>query len=135
MNRGMDKHLRRLRRLSGTAAERAVGKALFAGGEQIQVEAQLSITRGAVSGANHVASRPGEPPNNDQGDLVAGIETTQPKTLLVEVSSSAGHAAPLEFGTSRMAARPYMRPARDNNIKEVQKSVAAAIDRVSRSTR
>ncbi|MFD0848197.1 HK97-gp10 family putative phage morphogenesis protein [Sphingosinicella xenopeptidilytica] len=127
---GAKAHIARLKKLSGPQMINAVGKALFHGGEIIQVEAQISITAGAVSGKNHVASSPGQPPNNDTGLLAGNIRTTQKAPLLVEVSSSAPYAAPLEFGTSRMAARPYMTPARDKKRGEVTKIVRDAVERV-----
>lgn len=105
-----------------------VSKALFAGGEAIAVEAQLSITRGAVSGKNHVPSRPGEPPNNDTGALANNVEVTQPAPLLVQVASNAPYSAALEFGTSKMAARPFMRPAADGKRKEVTTLVREAVN-------
>lgn len=55
--KGHKAHLRRLRKLSGAGLGREVGKALFAAGEKIQVEAQLSITRGVVSGKSHTPAR------------------------------------------------------------------------------
>jgi HK97 gp10 family phage protein len=122
----------RLKRLTSPEAQRQIGAALFAGGEEIQIEAQISITNGAVSGKNHVPSRPGEPPNQDTGVLANNIETNQVAPLRVEVSSNAPYAAHLEFGTSRMAERPYMRPAAAKKRKEVTEMVRRAIDKISR---
>lgn len=132
---GAKAHIARLRKLSGQAMVRDVGKALFAAGEMIQVEAQISITAGAVSGKGHVPSAPGEPPNNDTGVLANNIETNQVAPLIVEVSSNAPYAAPLEFGTSKMAARPYMAPARDAKRAEVVQLVRQAVDRAVKSSR
>lgn len=121
----------KLGQLQGEAVIRNVGRALFAGGNMIQTEAQLSITRGAVSGKGHVPSRPGEPPNQDTGVLANNIETVQVGPLKVEVSSNAPYAAALEFGTSKMAERPYMRPAvaakRDEVTELVRRAVSSAI--------
>lgn len=132
---GAKAHIARLKKLSGPQMINAVGKALFNGGEIIQVEAQVSITAGAVSGKGHVASLPGEPPNNDTGVLAGNIRTTQTAPLVVEVSSSAPYAAPLEFGTARMAARPYMTPARDKKRAEVTQKVREAVERVVKRSR
>lgn len=126
--RGLKAHTNRLKAMQSPAAERLVGEALFAGGEIIQTAAQISITTGAVSGAGHVASLPGEAPNQDTGVLGGNIETTQPSKLLVRVASKAGYSAALEFGTSRMAARPFMVPARDKSKKEVRALVAKALE-------
>ncbi len=82
----------------GPEADRQLGAVLFAIGEMVQAEAQISITNGAVSGKNHRPSRPGTPPNNDTGVLANNIETVQKGPLLVEVSSNAPYSAIHEFG-------------------------------------
>jgi HK97 gp10 family phage protein len=133
--KGARAHLARLKVLAGPAMTRAVGKALFAGGELIQTEAQVSISRGAISGKGHVPSAPGEPPNYDTGVLANNIETTQPGPLRVQVASNAPYSAPLEFGTSRMAARPFMRPARDAKRREVRALVQQAMNHVVKRSR
>ncbi len=129
--RGAGKVEARLRRLQPEAV-RAVGMALFEGAEIIKAEAQVSITTGAVSGKNHVPSAPGEPPNEDTGDLRRGIISTQPAPLRALVSSTAPYSAPLEFGTSKMAARPFMGPAARKMKDEVVALVRAAVSRVTR---
>lgn len=106
-----------------------VGQALFAGGDMIRAEAAHLITQGAVSGKYHVPSAPGEPPNEDTGVLRTHIETTQPAPLRVEVSSNAPYAVALEFGTSKMAPRPYMGPALRAKKKEVTALIKTAVDK------
>jgi len=132
---GMKAHVARLKKLSGPDMVNRVGAALFAGGEAIQVEAQRSITAGAVSGKAHVPSKPGDPPNNDTGYLAAAIVTIKTAPLEVEVSSNAGYASALEFGTSKIAARPYMAPARDAKRKEVADMVKNTVDDVVRRSK
>lgn len=133
--KGARAHIRRLQALASPAMTEAVSKALFAGAERIQVEAQLSITRGSVSGKGHVASKPGEAPNQDSGVLAGNIETTQPGPLRVRVASEAPYSAPLEFGTSKMAARPFMRPARDAKRAEVKALVERAVNKAVKASR
>ncbi len=111
-----------------------VDQALFVAGDMIRVEAQISITAGAVSGANHVASSPGEVPNNDTGDLAGRIYNARVGKLKVEVSSNARHSEPLEFGTSKMAARPFMAPAANAKRREAEKLVRKAVERAARRT-
>lgn len=124
---GAKAHIARLKKLRGPEATLLVGKALFAGGELIQVEAQIGISSGSVSGKNHVASSPGEFPNQDTGVLSGNIETVQVEPLLVEVSSNAPYSTALEFGTSKMSARPFMAPSRDAKRDEVQQLVRRAV--------
>ena len=122
----------RLKRLTSPEATRQIEAALQAAGEEIQVEAQISITNGAVSGKNHVPSKPGEPPNQDTGALANNIETNLVAPLHVQVSSNAPYAAHLEFGTSKMAERPYMRPATAKKRKGVTALVRAAVAKIAR---
>lgn len=114
---------------TGANGTRNVGKALFAAGEFLTTEAQRSISEGAVSGKGHVPSRPGEPPNQDTGVLANNIEVVQISPAKVEVSSNAPYSAPLEFGTSKMAARPFMGPAAERTkpvlVDYVKRAVAA----------
>ncbi|KMS59137.1 hypothetical protein V474_07690 [Novosphingobium barchaimii LL02] len=108
---------------------REVDQALFAGGDAIKVEAQISITSGAVSGANHTPSAPGSPPNNDTGGLAGHIYNIHKGRFKVEVSSNAEYSAALEFGTSKVAARPFMAPAANAKRAEVEKLVNRAVKR------
>lgn len=132
--RGMNAHLKRLKKLNSPSGRRLIGKALFVAGQRIQVEAQLSITAGAVSGKSHAPSRPGEPPNNDTGVLANNIETVAKSELLVEVSSNAPYAAAMEFGTSKIAERPYMRPARDKKAPEAVELMNKALAKIVRDS-
>lgn len=123
---------RRLSALSGEQMVTEVGKALYAGGELIDAEASQLITEGAVSGKNHVPSLAGEPPNEDTGHLRTNIIVTQTAPLRAEVSSNAEYAVALEFGTSKMAERPYMRPASQRVKKDVIALVQGAVRRVTK---
>ena len=130
---GLDKHVRRLRRLEA-GGRKVAGAAVFEASDAIRVEAFRSISAGSVSGAGHVASKPGEPPNRDTGDLQSGLENIQTGPLTAEVRAGTGaksaHARPLEFGTSKMAARPFMRPARDKELPKAQRRLAEQMDRL-----
>lgn len=155
-------HRRRLQGIRGQRMVRKVGTALFAGGQAIQVEAQISITTGAVSGKGHVPSSPGEPPNQDTGVLADNIETAQVAPLKVEVSSNAPYAAALEegskrkagtaarsfsaeskkqgpvkmeYGDSTIAARPYMAPATAKKREKVTQLVRKAVDDVLQTSK
>lgn len=132
---GAKAHISRLRKLSGEAMVRDVGKALFAAGEMIQVESQIGITSGAVSGRNHVPGPVGGYPNADTHTLANSHETNQIAPLVVEVSVNAPYAAAVHDGTSRMGARPYLQLARDAKRKEVVDLVRQAVDRAVKSSK
>ncbi len=133
--KGARAHIRRLEALAGATTRKEIGAALFAAGELIQVEAQTSISRGSVSGRGHVPAPVGQPPNYNTGVLSDGIVTTQPGELRVRVSSEAPYAAYQEFGTSKMGARPYLRPARDKKKKDAQALVQQALNRANKRSR
>lgn len=117
----------RMTALQSREAIEEVGRALLWGAQQIQSEAQHLITEGSVSGKNHVPSLPGEPPNNDTGVLKSHIEAVQTAPLRAEASSNAPYAVPLEAGSSKMAARPYMGPATRNKKPEIIAKVQEAV--------
>ena len=104
-------HKRRLRLLRSPMVRKRVGAAIFQGAQEIQTEARLLITAGSVSGKGHIPSSPGEPPNQDTGHLAQNIEAVRTGELSAEVQSNAEYGLALELGTSKMAERPYMRPA------------------------
>ena len=128
--RGATEHIARLKRISSPEATRQIGAALYAGADRIKAKAQYLITEGSVSGKNDVPSSPGEPPNNDTGVLKNNIEAVLKEPLVAEISSNAPYAAPLEFGSSKLAARPYMVPARDAERASVQELVTQAVNHV-----
>jgi HK97 gp10 family phage protein len=131
---GKERVQAKLKGLRGEVAVRQVGAALFAGGEILRAEAAHMITEGAVSGKNHVPSRPGEPPNEDTGVLRTHIDVTQVAPLVVHVSSNAPYSAALERGTSRMAARPFMGPAARRTRKQITALVSKAVSRAVKET-
>lgn len=129
---GVNKHKARMLALAGGGE--LITQALYVGAQGIQVEAQISITTGAVSGKNHVASVPGEPPNNDTGVLANNIEAEIVGPLHARVSSNAPYSAALEFGTSKMAARPFMSRAAQLERPKVVELVVKAVNKMLRST-
>jgi HK97 gp10 family phage protein len=109
-----------------------ISKALFAAGEALAVDAQTSITEGSVSGRQHIPSAAGQPPNADTHHLANNIEVTQDTPLKVVVTSKAKYSASLEFGTSRMSERPFMRPAAERARPEINKRISRAARRAIR---
>lgn len=126
---GAHKVKAKLKRLNGREVKQHISAAIYTAADMLRVEAALSISAGAVSGKNHVPSQPGEPPNYDTGDLADKIEVRSVDEFECEVVASSGHAVPLEFGTSKMAERPFMRPAAKKARPKAQRLIAAAIAR------
>jgi phage gpG-like protein len=115
---------------------RAVGPAVYAVAGNIQTDAQISLSTGAVSGKNHAPSAPGTPPNTDTGALSASIEVEHVAPLHARVVVRSPYGAIQELGgaTGRatLPERPYMRPAAAKNRVSGQKLMRAAVDRVLR---
>ena len=129
---GAKAHKARLNRIRGPAMTREIGKAVTVAADLIKVDAQISITTGAVSGKNHLPSTAPDPPNQDTGHLANNISSQRTGLTEAEVSSNAEYSAALEFGTSRMAARPFMQPAADKNRKKATALVMEAVKRVAK---
>lgn len=126
---GRDQLRRRLRFYASAEFRDLAGSLLYEYGDQIRAEADNSIVRGSTSGAGHVPSRPGEAPNNDTSFLRNNIEVVRTGPLTVEVRSEAPYSAPLEFGSSKVAARPFMRPARDKVAAVAEREFSRKLDR------
>lgn len=127
--KGADKHSKRLRNMSARALVEA-RKLVFVLADMHATEAAISITTGSVSGKNHVPSLPGEPPMNDTGLLANQTFAVKTGPLKAESVSMAPYAVALEFGTSKMAERPFMRPAAKKVRKQAQKLAEAAKKRI-----
>ena len=96
-------------------AREAVGSAC----QHIRGIAAQEISGGSRTGREykrggkiHTASAAGEYPKTDSGSLVQNIFVKiAPNGLSGEVESKMNYSAALEFGTSKMAARPFMQPS------------------------
>lgn len=131
--KGVDRHRRRLKAMA-TRTPAEVARALYVVGQEIEIDAEVSITKGSISGPNHVPSRPGEPPNADTRRLDTSIETVliSQNPPEVHVVSNAPYSAALEYGTSRMLERPFMRPAAQRKRRRVVEVVGNAASVVVR---
>lgn len=132
---GHKRHSQRLRNLTSPATRRTVGKAVFVAGDLIGTEARRLIVENAIQGEGHVPSLPGEPPNRDTGNLDGSIATRKTGELTAETfagGAKAPYAVDLEFGNSKIAERPYMRPATKMKRKEAAALVRAAVGKAVR---
>ena len=102
------------------------------GGQLIRGEAIKSIQTGSKSGVmyqmynprrEHRASAPGEAPASDTGNLVSKIIVKQKSKDITSVESNADYSAYLEYGTSKMEARPFMLPAFEKSKKPIINAV------------
>jgi hypothetical protein len=93
-----------------------------AGGELVADKMRESIS---VSGPPR--SSPGEPPHVDSGVLLASIQVVGPAVqgdvIVAAVGSDVPYSVYLEYGTSRMAARPFMSRSIYDNQTEIGERV------------
>jgi len=80
----------------------------------------------------HIASKPGDAPNKDNGDLikyliVSKVKGNTRKGYSAYVKSLAPYSMDLEYGTNRMAARPFLRPALAKNAPKIEKLIFNAV--------
>jgi HK97 gp10 family phage protein len=107
-----------------------LGRAVLAGGFVLEAAVKVSMSATSHSGrmyGRHRASAPGETPAVETGNLVNSINTqlasSSDTNATAEVGTGVEYAEFLEFGTSRMEARPFMRPAIDNNLTKIQETI------------
>lgn len=128
--------------------ENTVGKnvrsAYIAGGKLVESEAKKSIqnvsmgtyvTRYREGGASkqHIAAAPNNAPNTDTGRLVSSINT-EVESGWVVVGTSLKYGGWLEFGTTKMNARPWLMPALDKNNDIIIKLYHDALDKSIKQT-
>lgn len=114
----------------------AVSRAVVGTALELQGNIKTSIARGPASGRTyekynprrtHTASASGQPPMTDTGRLVNSIEFDKIGDLTATVGSKLAYATYLEYGTSRMAARPFFRPAVEKITPKYQERLEKAI--------
>lgn len=130
----------------GVDAEQAMADAVADVALKIRDYAIRGIQRGARSGIlytrgndTHRASAPGEFPKTDGGGLASsitaeaqGVEATVgSRFLLVKEASDddtdGSYPYYLEFGTSKMAPRPWLRPSIENNKEYARTAFTRAV--------
>jgi len=131
---GAAAHKARLARLSSPILVRNVGAALTANAEAIRVDTVNILDEGAIFGAGHIASQPGEAPNSDTRELTLSGKVTE----LVEVADymqtavqfggvRAPYAALHEAGLGGFPERPYLRVTTKRARKTGQNRVRDAV--------
>ena len=131
--RGGEELRRNLERLGGAQRRQAQRDGLEAGARVVETHAKVAMTgdkhgevymRGQVE---HRASAPGEAPAVDTGNLFNSIQVFDVTPTLATIGTNAEYAEHLEYGTSRMEPRPFMRPAVDEHEAEIIAAVTDAV--------
>lgn len=140
---GADSLMSKLQSLPALATAKIV-QALDDAAQSLKDDASHKINNGRrsgrvykVPGGTHQASAPGEYPKTLTGQLVASlfkrISTTT--ALTAEVGTGLDYGKFLEFGTSRMAARPWLRPSFLEVLPAARNAVYAAMSNAIRLAR
>lgn len=136
-----DKEVIRALKKLGTRSSKALRHGINATAQQVRNTAIKSIqgqSQGAVvirysqgGGAyEHVASSPGDAPNTDTGALVKSIAVEQPNDANAFVGTGLDYGLFLEFGTTNMKPRPWLQPALDGNIKNLNDNISKSVQRL-----
>ena len=90
--------------------------------------AVTNIAQGAKSGTvrrdGSRRSAEGEFPATDTGFLISNINgIIAPNGLIGVVESNANYSSPLEFGTSKMGARPFLQPSLEQTRPKIKRMI------------
>ena len=139
--KGQDEVLKALQEMSADV-EKAVQNGLLQTAFLAQSVAQQSILKGPKTGRiykrgkrgrTHQASAPGEPPANDTGRLASSLRAeVSTEALTASLIAGTTYAIHLEYGTTKMAARPFMRPAAEKVAPKGVELIRAQLDKVMR---
>jgi len=108
--RGNDQLRRNLARLAGAERRQAQQDGLEAGARIVEKWAKINTT-----------------PNVDTGHLRDSIMVDEVTPQEAFIGPHADYGEHMEFGTSRMQAYPYMRPALDEHEGEIVDAVASTV--------
>lgn len=103
------------------------------GANMVQEEAIRTMTQDAKTGKHYRgnpnrSSAPGESPARQTGRLIGGIDVfAEPARLAARVNASTSYAAGLEFGTEKVAPRPFMRPSLAKMRQAIEDEVRAHV--------
>ena len=133
---GMEELFADLKRL-GAISKEAVVDTINDLAMDTQAEAIRGIQRGPASGrtykrgtVTHTASAAGQYPMSDSGRLAANVDRTVASTSKPqsEVGTNIIYGPYLEFGTSKMAARPWLMPSFIKAAKGIETELKAKLE-------
>lgn len=122
-------------RLGAVGKGKILETALVAGALLINNAAKVFAPwkTGTLRRSIHVGGHVGESsPDFTPSDIagtysdIGGAETGETNAS-VQIGTNLVYAAPQEFGTSKMPAHPYLRPAFDENLDKVKETIGEAI--------
>ena len=135
---GLISKLRKMTNETPKEAKQAISDVSF----KVEGDAKYAIQTGGRTGRiykrgtkTHQASAGGEFPKTDTGELVSNI-TSEFSSMGLEVTVGSRRSAPhgfmLEFGTSKMAPRPWLMPTIYSNRDYINKRFEKSLKDISR---
>lgn len=130
--------LKRILLSLGKDMEKALAQGVFLTAQDVRTAAVKSIqeqgfgsyvqrSRQGGGTYTHIAAAPNQAPNTDTGKLVNSIAVEMDwNDTSAEVGSNLDYAAYLEFGTKKMEPRPWLSPAVNGNVGNMQKNITKA---------
>ena len=137
---GVEELQRNLRKW-GANADAELSKLVNATAQSVRTNAVRSIQKGPASGVvyelyqprrTHRASAPGQAPKTDTGRLASSVSVRKSGTMTAYVFTPVEYGAYLEFGTQKMAARPWLLPATEKQRAAWEKGLRDSADRAAR---
>lgn len=140
--RNADRLMSKLKRLP-MDMRGGIGNALAVSVAELDTYAKQQISGGGRSGriyrrrsVTHQASAPGEFPKSDTGQLISSLFFRVGGDKLSSFFGTAlNYGRYLEFGTSRMRKRPWLRPTLKANATTIVARVRAAVNEALRQAR
>lgn len=126
--RSQDMHRDIIKGLSRAGSGRTYTTTFFMRGGKLFVGGPR---KGKNLSPSHTASAPGAFPATDTGGLKRSVVfvpfKVQGASRVAAINARASYARPLEYGTRRMAARPFLRPAARFHFPIIRKAVRVAV--------
>lgn len=115
--------------------DKAVDEAVLSVAEDVRITAKeliLEISAGdpilKADGTVHIRSKPGDAPNFETGALYESMKLSHLLgSKVAHVYSELPYAEWLEFGTEKMAARPFLSVAEEKQVKNMPLEITKAI--------
>jgi len=131
--KGVAEFGRLLDRLSNAVRGQVVQDALLAGAYIVEGYAKVNAVTDTGFMKNSIYAKTSKKSNygqraaearavNDTAELLPEMDAPDDKSAIVAVAAEYG--AYVEYGTARMGAQPYMRPAVDQHIPEITQAVS-----------
>lgn len=142
--KGTQRVVKNFQKLSNKAGKE-VARALYMGAHAVRGQAItdiMTVSAGRVvtrykkgrKPYQHIASKEGDAPNMDTGDLVSRVNV-EIQGNRAFVGTDLKYGAHLEFGTRRMGKRPWLEPALDKQRSFIVKSFEKALAKTVREAK